>query len=255
MSQLLNYKIEGEGHPLILIHGLFGSLDNLGVLSRVLKDTHQVINVDLRNHGQSFHSETHSYEAMAEDLLVLMEHLKIEHAIFVGHSMGGKVAMRYASLAPHKVTKLVVLDMAPVDYNVRRHDSVFHAIQQTELASPTSRSQAMTVLDSHLTEAGVAQFLGKSIFKTEHGLKFRFNTQSLHDNYHNIIGWDHVPATQTPTLFIKGGNSDYLLPEHQASIQAQYPNAKAHIIANTGHWLHAEKPQEVLRVINKFIQP
>ncbi|WP_117233392.1 alpha/beta fold hydrolase [Vibrio maerlii] len=252
-NTLLNYKVEGQGTPLVLIHGLFGSLDNLGILARTLKDTFQVISVDLRNHGQSFHSDSHSYTNMAQDVIQVLEHLNIETAIFVGHSMGGKVAMKVASIEPKKASKLVVLDMAPVDYQVRRHDDVFHAIQQTESAAPQSRAAAMAILDSHLKVPGVAQFLGKSLYKAESHMQFRFNTPSLISNYADIIGWDEGDANNVATLFVKGGDSDYLMANHQSAIQRQFPNSKAHIIANTGHWLHAEKPQEVLRVINKFL--
>ena len=127
MSQLLNYKIEGEGHTIVLIHGLFGNLDNLGLLARDLRQDFQVVSIDLRNHGLSFQSSQHNYELMAQDVLDTLQHLGLERYILIGHSMGGKVAMKLAGLAQAQVEKLLVLDMAPVAYGQRRHDNVLRA--------------------------------------------------------------------------------------------------------------------------------
>jgi len=253
MSALLNYKLEGEGHTVVLIHGLFGNLDNLGLLARDLKTDHQVLSIDLRNHGQSFHSDEHNYALMADDVKQLLESLNIEKAIVIGHSMGGKVAMKLADITPEKVQKLVVLDMSPVQYNQRKHDAVLAGLNAVLDQKPTSRSEVMKLLSEHIVEDGVRQFLGKSLTKKEHHMTWRFNVPSLEKNYLNIIGWDPISPCDIPTLFIKGGNSDYLTSDHQPQIQAQFNNAKAHVIANTGHWLHAEKPVEVLRAIRKFI--
>ncbi len=253
MSALLNYKLEGEGHTVVLIHGLFGNLDNLGLLARDLKNDHQVLSVDLRNHGQSFHSNEHSYAAMAEDVKQLLESLHIEKAVIIGHSMGGKVAMKLAEITPRNVEKLVVLDMSPVKYTQRKHDAVIAGLDAVLEKKPVSRNEAMTLLTEHIAEDGVRQFLGKSLTKQDDHMTWRFNVPSIKDNYLNIIGWESIAQSHIPTLFIKGGNSDYLTTDHQPLIQAQFKYAKAHVIANTGHWLHAEKPTEVLRAIRKFI--
>ncbi|MFV0449610.1 MAG: alpha/beta fold hydrolase [Vibrio sp.] len=253
MSALLNYKLEGEGHTVVLIHGLFGNLDNLGLLARDLKIDHQVLSIDLRNHGQSFHSDEHDYTLMANDVKQLLEALNIEKAIVVGHSMGGKVAMKLADIAPEKVSKLVVLDMSPVQYTQRKHDAVIAGLDSVLENKPASRSEVMDLLAQHIDEEGVRQFLGKSLTKIDKQMTWRFNVPSIKQNYWNIIGWETIQPSDIPTLFIKGGNSDYLTSAHQPQIQAQFKQAKAHVIANTGHWLHAEKPAEVLRAIRKFI--
>lgn len=253
MSVNLNYKVEGEGKPIVLIHGLFGNLDNLGLLARDLKNDHQVISIDLRNHGESFHSDQHNYPLMAQDVADCLAQLTSEPAIIIGHSMGGKVAMQLAQLAPGMIKQLVVLDMAPVAYTIRRHDNVFAGLFAVSEQKPASRQQAMKILEQHIELEGVRQFLGKSLYKQDEYFSWRFNVQSLYDNYHSILGWVPVPASDIATLFIKGGNSDYILAEYQAEIARQFPKAKAHIIANAGHWLHAEKPAEVLRAIRKFI--
>lgn len=253
MSALLNYKLEGEGHTVVLIHGLFGNLDNLGLLARDLKNDHQVLSIDLRNHGQSFHSDQHDYTLMADDVNQLLESLNIENAIVIGHSMGGKVAMKLADIAAEKIQKLIVMDISPVAYKERKHDAVIAGLELVLDKKPTSRSEVMKLLAEHIVEDGVRQFLGKSLTRENDHMIWRFNVPSLKNNYLNIIGWEPISLCEIPTLFIKGGNSDYLTTEHQPQIQAQFKQAKAHVIANTGHWLHAEKPVEVLRAIRKFI--
>lgn len=253
MSALLNYKLTGEGPTIVLIHGLFGNLDNLGLLARDLEVDHQILSIDLRNHGLSFHSEQHTYHQMAEDLYQLLLHLQLDKATILGHSMGGKVAMRFAAEHPEYVDKLLVLDMAPVAYPERKHDNVFAALNAVLATPPASRSEAMALLAEHIEMEGVRQFLGKSLYRKDSNLTWRFNVKAIGDNYWNILGWDPIEKSHIPTLFLKGANSDYLTEQHQSLIQEQFSNAKAHVIANTGHWLHAEKPQEVLRSIRRFI--
>ncbi|SJL82366.1 alpha/beta fold hydrolase [Vibrio palustris] len=253
MSSLLNYKLEGAGHTIILIHGLFGNLDNLGLLARDLKNDYQVLSVDLRNHGLSLHSDEHNYELIAQDIKELVEHLQLSNTIVVGHSMGGKAAMKFADIAPKHVDKLIVLDMAPVTYPDARHDAVFAGLNAVIKQQPQSRRDAMQVLAEHIEMEGVRQFVGKSLYNTGEHMAWRFNVSALEANYRHILGWNDIEPNTIPTLFIKGADSDYLMPEHQKSIQTQFPNSKAHVIANVGHWLHAEKPTEVLRVIRRFL--
>lgn len=253
MSQLLNYKDEGQGRPIILIHGLFGNLDNLGLLARDLSTDHRVISLDLRNHGASFHSPQHDYVSMALDVQRLLTHLELTDTIVIGHSMGGKVAMKLAEMAGERIGKLLVLDMAPVKYTQSRHDNVFDGLHAVIEHKPNSRKQALEILAEHIELEGVRQFLSKSLYNSGQYLAWRFNVESLAKNYWSILDWQPIDTTAIETLFIKGGDSDYLTAEHQPEVQKQFSRAKAHVIANTGHWLHAEKPAEVLRAIRKFI--
>ncbi|MGL5429494.1 MAG: alpha/beta fold hydrolase [Vibrio sp.] len=253
MSALLNYKLEGSGNTVVLIHGLFGSMDNLGLLARDLKRDHQVLSLDLRNHGQSFHSDAHNYPLMAHDVNQLLEHLNLTAVTVIGHSMGGKVAMKLAELARQKIRQLVVLDMSPVAYHQHRHDQVFAALEAVLAQKPTSRSEVMSLLAQHIEQEGVRQFLGKSLQVEQNVMTWRFNVAALKKHYADILGWQMIAPCPIPTLFIKGADSDYLTAQHQPIVQAQFSQAKAHVIANTGHWLHAEKPNEVLRTIRKFI--
>lgn len=144
--------------PIVLVHGLFGSLDNLGVLARDLVTDHDVIQVDMRNHGLSARSPEMTYPAMAQDLLDTLDDLQIEKATFIGHSMGGKAVMALTALAPARIDRLVAIDIAPVDYQVRRHDEIFTAINAVTQAQVSTRQQAAAVMREHLDEEGVIQF-------------------------------------------------------------------------------------------------
>ncbi|MFC0229557.1 esterase [Serratia aquatilis] len=235
--------------PIILLHGLFGNLDNLGMLARDLSQHHPVCKVDLRNHGLSPRSTEMTYRAMAEDLLALLNELRFDKAIVIGHSMGGKAAMALTALAPECIEKLVVIDIAPVAYNTRRHDKIFAALQAVTNAGITQRQQAATMMREYLDEEGVIQFLLKSF----HAGAWRFNLPALIEQYENILGWQEIPSWPYPTLFIRGGLSPYVQDSYRDDIARQFPQARAHVVAGTGHWVHAEKPEAVLRVIHRFL--
>ncbi|MFV0575607.1 MAG: alpha/beta fold hydrolase [Vibrio sp.] len=252
-SPQLHHTIHGTGPTMVLIHGLFGSLSNLGLLARDFVQDHQVISIDLRNHGQSFHSDEMNYSLMAQDINHLLIDLNISEAIVVGHSMGGKAAMALTAIASEKIKQLIVLDMAPVAYQTRRHDNVFAGLQKVIEGKPTTRKQAIELLAETVEIEGVRQFLAKSLTLKDGYMQWLFNVDALSKQYMNILGWEPVPAFTGKTLFLKGADSEYILSEYQADIVEQFPNSKAHIIANTGHWLHAEKPVEVVRSIRRFI--
>ncbi|QXC40295.1 alpha/beta fold hydrolase [Aeromonas jandaei] len=250
----MNFKEQGQGPAVILIHGLFGSLDNLGLLARALGEHYRVISVDLRNHGTSFRSDDMSYPAQAADILALMDHLGLDQAAIVGHSMGGKVGMQLAKLAPARVSRLVVADMAPVAYPHSRHQNVFAGLNATLAAQPQSRSDAERMLAEHIEIAGVRQFLLKSFAKGEDGWQWRFNVPALEENYANIMGWpEDERRFEGPVLFIKGGDSDYMQPQYSEAALAQFPAAKVRVIAGTGHWLHAEKPMLFNKLVVDFL--
>ena len=249
----LNFRRQGQGRPVIVIHGLFGSLDNLNGLSKSLSEHVDVIAVDVRNHGLSPRSEHMSYRDMAEDILHLSEQLQLDRPVLVGHSMGGKIAMMAAGLAPDTIGGLVVADMAPVAYTQARHDDVFKGLQAVTQAGCRDRKTADEVLSQHVQIAGVRQFLLKS-FVPDSTDPWRFNLPVLFNHYHNIMDWPGVGQPYPgPVLFIKGGESDYLLPEHQPQVAQQFPQARAKVIPGTGHWLHAEKPQLFNRLVLDFL--
>lgn len=235
--------------PIMLVHGLFGSLDNLGVLARDLVADHDILQVDMRNHGLSPRADEMNYPAMAQDLLDTLDAHNIEKATVIGHSMGGKAVMALTALAPERIEHLVAIDIAPVDYHVRRHDEIFAAINAVTRAGVSSRQQAATVMREFLAEEGVIQFLLKSFVDGE----WRFNVPVLWDQYPHIVGWETIPAWDHPALFIPGGNSPYVTEAYRDDLLSQFPQARAHVIAGAGHWVHAEKPDAVLRAIRRYL--
>ncbi|MEB7555319.1 esterase [Kluyvera cryocrescens] len=235
--------------PIVLVHGLFGSLDNLGILARDLVADHDIIQVDMRNHGLSPRSEEMNYPAMAQDLLDTLDEHQIETATVIGHSMGGKAVMALTALAPDRIDRLVAIDIAPVDYHVRRHNEIFAAINAVTNAGVATRQQAATVMREFLKEEGVIQFLLKSFVDGA----WRFNVPVLWEQYPHIVGWEAIPAWDHPALFIPGGNSPYVTEAYRDDLLAQFPQAKAHVIAGAGHWVHAEKPDAVLRAIRRYL--
>lgn len=235
--------------PIVLVHGLFGSLDNLGVLARDLVSDHDILQVDMRNHGLSGRSPEMTYAAMAQDLLDTLDANHLEKVTLIGHSMGGKAVMALTALAPERISGLVVIDVAPVDYDVRRHDEIFAAINAVTDAGVSTRQQAAAIMREHLNEEGVVQFLLKSFVDGQ----WRFNVPVLWDQYSEIVGWQPVPAWQSPTLFVRGGNSPYVTEACRDELIRQFPEARAHVIAGAGHWVHAEKPEAVLRAIRRYL--
>ncbi len=235
--------------PIVLIHGLFGDLNNLGILGRDLQQHYPVLQIDVRNHGISPRLENMDYPDMAQDILSLLDELTISKAIIIGHSMGGKIAMTMTAIAPERIEKIVVIDMAPVAYSVRRHERIFAALNKVTTAGVDTRQAAAEIMRQDIQEEGVIPFLLKSFRQGE----WKFNLPVLQNEYEKIIGWETLPAWHKPALFIRGGNSDYITEEYRAAIISQFPQATAWIVAGCGHWVHAEKPDAVLRAIYRFV--
>lgn len=256
MQNLLNYQFHQTSHAinqptLLFIHGLFGDMNNLGMIARAFSERYNILRVDLRNHGQSFRSDEMNYDVMAQDILTLIQYLELDKVILIGHSMGGKTAMKFAALYPTLVERLVVIDIAPVIYTEQRHSDVFNALFAVQTAKPSSRQEAKPILATFINDEALQQFMLKSFDVNAMGL-FRFNVQALYQNYAQLMGWSPVFA-DTPCLFIRGGNSNYVLPEYRNQILAQFPHAKAFTIGGCNHWVHSEKPQFVARAIEKFL--
>lgn len=243
-------QLSHNASPIVLVHGLFGCLDNLGMLARELVTNFDIVQVDMRNHGQSPRSDVMNYPAMAQDLIDTLDGLGIVKATLIGHSMGGKAVMAVTKIAPLRIDKLVAIDIAPVDYQVRHHDKIFAAVNAVSEAGVTSRQQAAALMREHLQEEGVIPFLLKSFVSGE----WRFNVSALWEQYPHIVGWETVPAWDRPALFIRGGNSPYVDETHRATLLAQFPQARAHVIAGAGHWAHAEKPEAVVRAIRRYLE-
>lgn len=245
-------KNANTSKTMVFLHGLFGDMNNLGVIARAFTEQYSILRVDLRNHGQSFHSNEISYPLMAQDLKELLEHLQITKAIVVGHSMGGKTAMALAALAPELVEKLVVIDIAPIAYQGNRHETIFNGLFAVKAAQAENRQQAKIEIAKSIHDEGVQQFMLKS-FDPTLPERFKFNLSGLYANYVNIMDWQPVQVN-CPTLFIKGELSNYLQEKDTQTVLAQFPHAKLFVISNTDHWVHAEKPDTVIRAIEKFLQ-
>ncbi|OOF50930.1 alpha/beta hydrolase [Rodentibacter genomosp. 1] len=255
-SQLLNYQFhqpkQVSKHPtLVFIHGLFGDMNNLGVIARAFSDDYNILRIDLRNHGQSFHSDSMNYELMARDVFALIQHLKLDKVILIGHSMGGKTAMKLTALHAEIVEKLIVIDIAPIIYGHNGHQDVFQGLFAVKNAAPQNRQEAKPILEKNIQDPAVVQFMLKSFDPTSPEF-FRFNLSALFNQYHHLMDWQNVEVS-IPTLFIRGGNSAYIKPENTDTILVQFPHATSFTINGCGHWVHAEKPDFVIRAINRFL--
>jgi pimeloyl-ACP methyl ester carboxylesterase len=253
----LHYQILGQGQPLVLLHGLFGSGDNWGTVAKHFSQHYQVISVDLRNHGRSPHSDSHNYDDMADDLLELCDALGLERINLLGHSMGGKVAMQFATQHPDRVEKLIVVDMAPRAY-ADAHTHLIDAMLEVDLTATQSRNEADKALSSKIPEAMVRQFLLMNLIKSdinssEANLAWRINLPALKTNYPNLIQavCEHAHY-EKPCLFIRGINSDYVQDHDIAQIKTRFTQAEFTDLP-TGHWVHAEQPQAFITTIEKFL--
>lgn len=250
----LNFKRVGQGKPLVMLHGLFGSLDNLGGISRALRNQFDVISIDLPDHGLSPHSANFDYEDYAQQVIEVMNINELTAPAILGHSMGGKVAMHIALHYPDKISELIVADIAPVQYDPR-HNNVFNALKAVNLNDISGRKEAEHTMLQHIEEQGVVQFLLRSLVKTPEGkFAWRFNLDLLIRDYANLSQEiSHTQPFIKPTLFIKGGNSNYITSEHRPVINQLFPNATAKIMQGVGHWLHAEKPVVFAKLVADFL--
>ncbi len=250
----LHFKSQGAGAPLVLIHGLFGSLENLGGIARVLAESATVYSLDLPNHGRSPHRDSMDLPSMAKDVAQWMAAQGLESARFVGHSLGGKVAMELALQEPARVESLVVMDIAPSHYGAH-HNDVFAGLHAVALQTLQSRKDAERIMTPYVPEPAVRSFLLKNIVRdTQGAFAWRMNLPVIYANYSKLVSANSQGATcEGGVLFLKGGDSDYIGEKNREDILSRFPNAKVKVVANTGHWLHAEKPALVAKLIQQFL--
>ncbi|MFK7799421.1 MAG: alpha/beta fold hydrolase [Aureispira sp.] len=252
----LNYKVFGEGEPVIIIHGLFGTLDNWQSIAKKLSANFMVFIIDLRNHGRSPHADEFSYKIMADDVQAFMENNWIYEAAVVGHSMGGKVAMQLAGDNPDMVRELVLVDMAPKSYE-GSHQAIFEAMFELDLDTLKSRKEADQQMSAKVPSFGVRQFLIKnlSLNKATQQYEWKHNLPVIYEHYNHILQYTPMnDPYEGPTLFIKGANSDYILTEELEQYQELFPTARIETILNAGHWVHAEQPARFLEVLTAFLK-
>ncbi|EEF61909.1 alpha/beta hydrolase fold protein [Pedosphaera parvula Ellin514] len=250
----LNLQSYGTGFPLIILHGLFGSLDNWQTISRKLAEHFQIFAIDQRNHGGSPHSDDFNYQVMAEDLFEVMESNGLTKAHLLGHSMGGKTAMQFALSYPGKVEKLIVADIAPKAYPPW-HIPIFEALLSLELTQYRSRKQIDDALAVSIPETALRQFLLKNLATNPDGTyRWKIDLQSIYRNYSRLNAPVSGVGTFTgPVLFIKGEQSDYILDSDANLIRHCFPKAQFRTIPNAAHWLHAEKPIEFIKIVEEFL--
>lgn len=251
---VLNYKVLGEGQPLVILHGFLGSLDNWQSLAKDFSTDYKVFLIDLRNHGKSEHTSKHSYALMSEDLHKFFKEQNITNTIVVGHSMGGKTAMFLASHYPQLVDKLVVVDIGP-KYYPPHHQSVLNALNSIDLSSVNSRQEVENHLMLQLNDQGVVQWLMKNLKRDGNDFQWKFNLKDLTSEIENIgealpIGAEFLG----PTLFIRGGNSNYVQDEDIETIVEHFPMVKLETIKDAAHWVHADRPQEFGIALQKFLK-
>lgn len=249
----LNYKTFGEGEPLIILHGLFGSLDNWITLAKKFADNYKVYIVDQRNHGLSFHDDAWDYDVMAEDLCEFMSTEQLDKALLIGHSMGGKTVMNFAVKYPEKVDKLIVADIGPKYYPVH-HTTIIKALYSIDVNALSSRNEADEQMQKLISEFGVRQFLLKNLQRDGDSFRWKMNLDVIAKNIEEVGKALNQNATYAqPTLFIRGGKSDYIQDGDFNTIHSIFPKSKIETIASAGHWLHAEKPAEFFQLVTEFL--
>ena len=254
LLHFINHPGPADATPLLIAHGLFGSARNWNVIARKLASDRPVIAVDMRNHGESFHHLDNSYHALADDLASIIEHAGGK-AHLLGHSMGGKAAMVLALHRPEMIAKLVIADIAPVNYS-HNHSANFAAMRSVDLGRVTRRADADAQLALTTPDAGLRGFFLQSLAITPEGARWKLNLENLETNAARITGFPETQGSfQGPTLFVKGSLSDYIKTEDELKIRELFPQAHIETIADAGHWLQADQPVALVAALAIFLNP
>ncbi len=250
----LHHKAFGQGPPLVILHGLFGMLDNWQTLGKRFAEHFSVFLLDQRNHGRSPHAEEFNYPILAQDLLEFLEGQWIFKTHLLGHSLGGKTAMQFALDHPDRVERLVVVDIAPKRYP-SGHEAIFQALEAVPLHEVRSRKEAEAFLAERIPEAGVRLFLLKNLRRQKDGsFAWKMNLPVLHRHYEEVLApVESDGPFQGPTLFVRGGRSQYLEPEDFDDIRRLFPAARFATIERAGHWVHADAPEDFYRIVLDFL--
>jgi esterase len=238
-------KIEGIGKPLLILHGFLGMSDNWKTLGmQFATEGFEVHMLDLRNHGRSFHSDEFSYELLAQDIEEYCNANILTNVDIIGHSMGGKTAMLFATMHPEMVDKLMIVDIGPKFYP-QHHQSILGGLNAVDFSKKPSRTEVEKILSPYISDFGTRQFLMKSLYWEEPGqLAFRFNLTVFNQKMEEIgVALPPNSVFEKPMLFIRGGNSNYILDSDFENIRTHFPKATIETIPDTGHWLHAENPE------------
>jgi len=247
----LHYKKVGQGKPFIILHGLFGSSDNWQTLSKKIAEYYTVLSVDMPNHGHSPWNQDFSIRSMTNDIKELFDDLELNDAILLGHSMGGKVAMTFAQDYPKLLSKLIVVDIGVKKYPPH-HQHILKAINSLDLKTIQTRQQAQQHLTKHLESINVTQFLLKNLYWNNKKLNWRFNINAIEPNIHTVIEAIQKKECNVQTLFIRGEQSNYILESDFSEIETIFIDSEFATIKNSGHWIHAEQPEEFINTTLSF---
>ncbi len=254
-TPLLHHVATGEGEPLLILHGLFGSGKNWQSHARRFAAEYHTHVVDLRNHGDSFHAVEMNYPAMAEDVRRLLASLGIEACRVVGHSMGGKVAMTLAAHHPGLVSRLVIADIAPVSY-FHDYDDLLEPVLALQLEHLESRTQADHALRENIPEDPLRAFLLQNLLRDGAGWRWRVNWRVIQREMESLTGFEDLSDWQIdlPALFIRGARSDYVGDDEIELIKRHFSRAELATIDDAGHWLHAEQPESFVSTVLEFLR-
>ncbi|MFT5216719.1 MAG: esterase [Glaciecola sp.] len=252
---LLHSNILGEGTPFLILHGFLGMSDNWKTLGNKFSEEHfQVHLIDQRNHGRSFRDDEFNYEVLVEDLKQYCDHYQLKDIVLLGHSMGGKTAMLFATKYPELVSKLIIADIAPRFYPIH-HDQILEGLSSLNFDVLKSRTEADNILSQYVSDFGTRQFLLKNLYWQEKGkLGFRFNLKVLKDNVEEV--GEALPVSNSysgDALFLRGDKSEYIALSDEPLIKMQFPNSNIQTIENAGHWLHAENPTDFFNSVLRFL--
>ncbi|NVN94622.1 MAG: alpha/beta fold hydrolase [Bacteroidetes bacterium] len=252
----LFYRTYGEGQPIIILHGLYGMSDNWVTHAKLLSEKYKVYIPDMRNHGQSGHSDLFNYNLMAEDIGEFIQMHNLENPIIMGHSMGGKVAMSFALDNPNRVSKLIVVDMSMRAYKQNDFNyQLIYALLDIDFTKIKSRKEIEERLDQTLQNQRIRMFLMKNLYWTDQKiLSWRFNIKAIFDNIDAVF--EGIQSTQQfdkPCLFIRGGESDYVSDEDFTQIQHNFPQAILKTIHKAGHWVQADEPEIFMTILQNFL--
>ena len=252
---ILHSKILGESsRTLIILHGLFGSLDNWFAIGKELSSNFQVHLVDLRNHGKSFHSSEYNYQLMSKDLYHYIQFYQIHKPTIIGHSMGGKVAMLFSINYSAIMSNLIVIDIAPKQYK-NEHKTIINALGEISKIKLESRKKAEEILSVHRIAQHKAQFLLKNLFWNKHqNLVFRFNLNVIKSSIKALLDFpSEFDTVKVKTHFIRGENSNYITEEDYKYIREKFSNSTLIDIFDAGHWVHFDQKQKIIDTIKQIL--
>lgn len=252
---MLNHFSHGQGRPLLILHGLFGAAKNWTAIAKRLSATHHVHALDMRNHGESKHTDVMDYDEMADDVKAFIEGHGLHNPLILGHSMGGKTAMTLGLHYPHLVGGLIIVDIAPVPYN-HSFTQYLDAMEALDLSAITRRSQADEALKEGIAEDMMRAFLIQNLVVDDDGARWRVNLEAIREGLPDILSFPTTTAHRTymgETLFLAGGKSDYVRAEHHAKIKHFFPKAEIETIPEAGHWTHADQPAIFIKKVQDFL--